>query len=62
MWDEDTPVPNLVVAPSVLPGTTVTATVGHYGMLRATEAMLGLPLLGAAGTALSLRAPEVAIV
>jgi hypothetical protein len=53
-WDEDTPVPNIVVAPSVVPGTVATTPVNHYGMLRATEEMLGLPLLGAASTATSL--------
>ena len=35
--DEDTPVLNIVVAPSVHPGTVVTTTVGHYGELRATK-------------------------
>jgi hypothetical protein len=49
--DEDTPVLNIVVAPSVRPGTVVTATVGHYGELRATEEALGLPLLGQAASA-----------
>jgi hypothetical protein len=46
--DEDTPVLNVVVAPSVRPGTVVTTAVGHYGELRATEESLGLPLLGEA--------------
>jgi hypothetical protein len=55
MWDEDTPIPNVVMAPSVKPGTVVTAPVSHYGALRATEEMLGLPLLGAAQSAVSLR-------
>jgi phospholipase C len=50
MWDEDTPIPNLVIAPSVQPGTVVTSRVSHYGALRATEEMLGLPLLRAAAT------------
>ena len=51
MWDEDTPIPNIVIAPSVEPGTVVTTTVSHYGALRATEEMLGLPLLRAAADA-----------
>ncbi len=55
VWDEDTPIPNIVVAPSVRPGTVVTTPVSHYSLLRATEEMLGLPLLGAAQTAPSLR-------
>ncbi len=50
MWDENTPVPNIVVAPSVTPGT-VAPSASHYGALRAVEEMLGLPLLGAATTA-----------
>jgi len=57
VWDEDTPIPNIVVAPSVLPGTVVTTSVSHYGLLRATEEMLGLPLLDAAGSATSLSGP-----
>jgi hypothetical protein len=55
VWDEDTPVPNMVVAPSVPTGTVVTTPVSHYSLLRATEEMLGLPLLGAATGAPSLR-------
>ncbi|MEP6598368.1 MAG: alkaline phosphatase family protein [Actinomycetota bacterium] len=51
--DEDTPVLNIVVAPSVRPGTVVTTTVGHYGELRATEEALGLPLLGEAANVAS---------
>ncbi len=54
-WDEDTPIPNIVVAPSVHAGTTVTTAVSHYSLLRATEEMLGLPLLGEAANAPSLR-------
>jgi hypothetical protein len=55
VWDEPTPVANVVVAPSVRPGTVANAAVDHYSMLRATEEMLGLPLVGAAATAPSLR-------
>jgi hypothetical protein len=51
MWDEDTPIPNIVIAPSVDPGTVVTTALSHYGALRATEEMLGLPLLRAAANA-----------
>ncbi|HEY7134494.1 MAG TPA: alkaline phosphatase family protein [Acidimicrobiia bacterium] len=57
VWDEDTPIPNMVVAPSVRAGTTVSAAVSHYSLLRATEEMLGLPLLGQAASAPSLRGP-----
>ena len=40
--------------PSAIPGTTASTAVNHYGLLRATEEMLGLPLLGNAATATSL--------
>jgi hypothetical protein len=55
VWDEDSPIPNIAVAPSVIPGTTASTAVNHYGLLRATEEMLGLPLLGNAARATSLR-------
>jgi hypothetical protein len=55
MWDENTPIPNVVIAPSVVPGTVVSTALSHYSALRATEEMLGLPLLGAAASATSLR-------
>jgi phospholipase C len=58
VWDEYTPMPNLVIAPTVRPGTKVTGQVGHYALLRTTEELLGLPtFLGSAATAPSLRAP-----
>jgi hypothetical protein len=61
-WDENdeggTLVPTYVIAPSVRPGTVVSARLDHYAMLRAIESMLGLsPLLGAAATAPDLRGP-----
>ncbi len=55
VWDEPTPLANVVVAPSIRPGTVARVGVNHYSLLRATEQMLGLPLLGAAATATSLR-------
>jgi hypothetical protein len=55
VWDEPTPLANVVVAPSVRPGTVSKAAVNHYSLLRATEEMLGLPLLGRAASAPSLR-------
>ncbi len=45
----------MVVAPSVRPGTVSGVAVDHYSLLRATEEMLGLTLLGQAATATSLR-------
>jgi hypothetical protein len=55
VWDEDSYIPNIVIAPSVIPGTTASTPVNHYGLLRATEEMLGLPMLGNAASATSLR-------
>jgi phosphatidylinositol-3-phosphatase len=55
VWDEDSYIPNIVIAPSVIPGTAASTAVNHYGLLRATEEMLGLPLLGNAARATSLR-------
>ena len=56
VWDEDTPIPNLVVSPSVHPGTVVESTVSHYSLLRATEDIFGLPRLLSAAHAPDLRA------
>jgi hypothetical protein len=55
VWDEPTPMPFLAVAPSIRPGTVVANRVDHYALLRTTEELLGLPLLGAARTAPSMR-------
>jgi phospholipase C len=58
IWDEDTPMPNLVISPSVVPGTVVSSAANHFALLRTTEEMLGLPdRLGAAAGAPSLRGP-----
>jgi hypothetical protein len=56
LWDEPSPVANVVVAPSVRPGTVAALPIDHYSVLRTTEELLGLPLLGHAATATSLRA------
>jgi phosphatidylinositol-3-phosphatase len=62
-WDEDdllgdNHVPTLVIAPSVAPGTEVTARLDHYSLLRATLEMLDVtPLLGNAATAADMRTP-----
>lgn len=55
VWDEPTPLANVMVAPSVRPGTVSGTAVNQYSLLRATEEMLGLPLLGQAATAPDLR-------
>jgi hypothetical protein len=60
LWDEEAPVPNVFMAPSVVPGTVVAPAVApvwsHYSVLRTTEEMLGIQtyLLNAA-SAPSLR-------
>ena len=51
LWDENTPIPNVLLAPSIAPGTKILAPKGgnpisHYSALRTWEEMLGLPLLG----------------
>ncbi len=55
VWDEPTQLANVVVAPSVRPGTVSGTAVNHYSLLRATEEMLALPLLGQAAVAPELR-------
>ncbi len=58
LWDEDTPIPNLMIAPSIAPGTKISARTGnpisHFSALRTWEEMLGLPLLGDTNAAPSL--------
>lgn len=59
-WDEagssrSNHIPAIVAAPSVAPGTAPDAKLNHYSMLRATEEMLGLGLLGRAASARSMR-------
>jgi hypothetical protein len=58
LWDEDTPIPNILIAPSVVPGTIITAQAGnpisHFAALRTWQEMLGLPLLGDTSSAPSL--------
>jgi phosphatidylinositol-3-phosphatase len=49
-------VATLVIAPSVRPGTKSATFFSHYSMLRATEEMPGLGLLGNAAKATSMRA------
>jgi hypothetical protein len=59
-WDEDEgsgddPIGLIAIAPSVRRGTVVRRRTDHYAVLRLTEDLLGLPLLGAARTAADLR-------
>jgi phospholipase C len=41
VWDEDSYIPNIVIAPSVIPGTAAATAVNHYGLLRATRRCWG---------------------
>jgi hypothetical protein len=59
-WDEGLDgstnrVATVVVAPSVTPGTRSATRYTHYSLLRTTEELLRLPLLGAAANAHSMR-------
>ena len=57
VWDEPTPMPFIMVAPWVRPGTQVPGTFNHYSLLRATEDLLGLGgHLGEASSAADLLA------
>jgi hypothetical protein len=57
VWDEPTPMPNVVMSPSTPVGRHVAEAFDHYSLLRTTEEMLGLPLLGHADGARSMRGP-----
>lgn len=50
LWDENTPIPNVLLAPSIVPGTKIAVKTGnpvsHFSAPRTWEEMLGLPLLG----------------
>ncbi len=61
LWDEDTPIPNVLIAPSIdsgskpaIPGAG-SNPIGHYSALRTWQEMLGVsPFLGDSGQAPSL--------
>jgi hypothetical protein len=55
--DATNQVPTLVIAPSVPRGVRVGAKFTHYSLLRTTETLLHLPLLGAARTAAPMIGP-----
>ena len=58
LWDEGAPIPNVLIAPSIIPGSTFKVESGnpvsHFSALLTWEQMLGLPLLGDTGQAPSL--------
>lgn len=50
LWDEDTPIPNVLIAPSVKTGSTAPNS-SHFGATRTWDEMLGLPYIGVTNTA-----------
>jgi phospholipase C len=58
-WDEGVGssqrIATVVIAPTVPRGTRVAAHLTHYSLLRTTQELLGLPLLGASAHARSMR-------
>lgn len=58
IWDEDTAVPNVLMAPSVIPGSKVPAPTGnpisHYSALKTASEMLGVGYVGYSAQAPSL--------
>lgn len=58
LWDEDKPIPNVLLAPSIKAGSKVPVPVGnpisHYSATRTWAEMLGLPSFGDIGQAPSL--------
>jgi phospholipase C len=55
-YDEYTSLPNVWISPSVKAGTVSATAINHYALLRTVEEMIGVPLLGNAATAPSMRA------
>jgi acid phosphatase len=56
IYDEDRPVPNLLLAPTAHAGAIVTTVASHSAALHTIEDMLGLPVLPSVKGAPSLRA------
>jgi acid phosphatase len=54
-FDEDHPVPNLLLNPAIPAGVDTSTAASHLGALRLWEDLLGLPHLGSAATAVDLR-------
>ncbi len=59
LYDEDRPVPNLVIAPTALRGASPTPGAGHAAALKTWDELLGLPEIAQAPvqSAISLRGP-----
>ena len=56
-YDEDHPVPNMWITPTAHSGALSTSGAGYAGTLKAWQAMLGLPCLANACTAVNMRTP-----
>ncbi len=56
LYDEDRPVPNLVIAPTAVAGPLTLPGAGHRAALRTFSELLGLPPLAPVADAVSLRA------
>lgn len=59
-WDEgvgaNQQTPTIVIAPTVRPGTVVSARLSHFSLLRTTEDLFGLAHLGSSGAAPAMTA------
>ena len=57
IYDEDRPVPNLLIAPTATPGAISSVVGSHAGLLKTVEQALGLPVMnqGELPQAVSLR-------
>jgi hypothetical protein len=55
--DQSCHVVNIVIAPSVKPGTRVSVVLNHYSLLRTAEELLGLPKLGKSKSATRMVSP-----
>jgi hypothetical protein len=56
IYDEDRPMPNLVIAPTAHRGIVTNVIASHRAALRTFDELLGLPVLAPARDATSLRA------
>ena len=55
IYDEDRPMPNLIVAPTAHTGLLTRPIASHGDALKTFDQMLGLPVLPAVRSAVSLR-------
>jgi hypothetical protein len=54
-YDETEPMPFIITSAAIQPGTSSATEYTHYALLRLTEEVLGLPLLGGAQSAADMR-------